>query len=108
VDGPQNFDDLDGRLRVVKRARAIERCLVAAFPSKPAPHLLLLIRAAAELTSIAEQTRAAHVAGGPASLDDIVRTGGAMARAIRALQLPSSFTREEQPTFIISADDALL
>jgi hypothetical protein len=90
VDRPQNFKDLDGRLRVVKRARAIERSLLAAFPGKPAPHLMLLIRAAAELSSIAEQTRAAHVAGGSVSLDDVVRTQGAMTRAIKALQLPSS------------------
>jgi hypothetical protein len=90
VDRPQNFNDLDGRLRVVKRAKAIERSLIAAFPSKPAPHEMLLIRAAAEVTSIAEQARATYIAGGAVSLDDVVRTGGAMARAIKALQLPSS------------------
>jgi hypothetical protein len=89
VDRPQNFSDLDGRLRVVKRAKAIERSLIAAFPSKPAPYQMLLIRAAAELTSIAEQARATYIAGGAVSLDDVVRAGGAMARGIKALQLPS-------------------
>jgi hypothetical protein len=109
VDRPQNFNDLDGRLRVVKRAKAIERSLIAAFASKPAPHQMLLVRAAAEMSSIAEQTRADHIAGGPVSLDDVVRTQGAMARAIKALQLPTvPFLGEDQPTFVISADDALL
>jgi hypothetical protein len=90
VDRPQNFNDLDGRLRVVKRAKAIERSLIAAFPSKPAPHEMLLIRAAAEVTSIAEQARATYIAGGAISLDDLVRTQAAMAREIKALRLPSS------------------
>jgi hypothetical protein len=86
MDRPRNISDLDGRRRVVKRAKAIERDLVAAF----APHLMLLVRAAAEVSSIAEQTRAVHIAGGPVSLDDVVRTQGAMTRAIGALHLPSS------------------
>jgi hypothetical protein len=42
-------------------------------------------------------------------LDDVVRAQGAMTRAIKALQLPAvSFLGEDQPTFVISADDALL
>jgi hypothetical protein len=90
VDRPQNFNDLDGRLRVVKRAKAIERSLIAAFPGKPAPHEMLLIRAAAEVTSIAEQARATYIAGGAISLDDLVRAQAAMAREIKALRLPSS------------------
>jgi hypothetical protein len=101
--------DLDGRKRTVKRAKAIERELIAAFASEPAPHQLLLIRAAAEMSSIAEAARASHLAGGPVSLDDVVRAQGAMARAINALQLPTvSFSGEDQPTFVISTDDALL
>jgi hypothetical protein len=109
MDRPKNIGNLDGRLRVVKRAKVIERYLIAAFASQPAPHQMLMVRAAAEVTSIAEQTRAAHIAGGAVSLDDVVRTQGAMARAIKALQLPSvSFLGEDQPTFVISADDALL
>jgi hypothetical protein len=109
MDQPKKLGDLDGRRRVVKRAKAIERDLIAAFASQPASHLMLLVRAAAEVSSIAEQTRAAHIAGGPVSLDDVVRAQGAMTRAIKALQLPAvSFLGEDQPTFVISADDALL
>jgi hypothetical protein len=79
----------DGRKRIVKRAKRIERELIAEFGREPAPHQLLLIRAAAEMSSIAEEARSTHLAGGSVSLEDVVRTQGAMARSIKALQLPS-------------------
>jgi hypothetical protein len=82
-----NIGDLDGRLRYVRRARALTRELIAAV-GDPAPHQLILIRSAAELTAIAEQTRAALLAGGAVTLNDVVRAENAMARAIRALNLP--------------------
>ena len=106
--------DLDGRMRTVKRAKAIERELIAAFASEPAPHHMLLIRSAAELSSIAEQARALHINGGPVSLDDVVRAHGAMARAIRALGLPAAPAKTaednggEPVVFVISAADARL
>ena len=84
-----NIGDLDGRLRYVRRARALTRELIAAF-GNPAPHQLILIRSAAELTAIAEQTRATLLAGGAVTLNDVVRAENAMARAIRALALPDS------------------
>jgi hypothetical protein len=83
-----NISDLDGRLRYVRRARALAREFIAALGGEPAPHQLILVRSAAELTAIAEQARATHLAGGPVPLNDVIRTEGAMARAIRALNLP--------------------
>jgi hypothetical protein len=108
-----SIGDLDGRKRTVKRAKAIERELIAAFASKPAPHHMLLIRSAAELSSIAEQARALHINGGTVSLDDVVRAHGAMARAIRALQLPAAPAKPmeedvEPNVFIITEADAKL
>jgi precorrin-6x reductase len=82
--------DLDGRTRFVKRARALAREFSAALGGNPAPHQLILIRSAAELTAIAEQTRATLLAGGAVTLNDVVRAENAMARAIRALALPDS------------------
>jgi hypothetical protein len=84
-----NIADLDGRRRFVRRARALARDFTAALGGKPAPHELILIRSASELTAIAEQTRAALLAGSPTvTLNDVVRSENAMARAIRALNLP--------------------
>jgi hypothetical protein len=85
-----NVSDLDGRLRYVRRARTLTREFIAALGGDPAPHQLILVRSAAELTAIAEQARATHLAGGPVALNDVIRMEGAMARAIRALALPDS------------------
>jgi precorrin-6x reductase len=85
-----NVGDLDGRTRFAKRAKALAREFITALGGNPAPHELVLIRSASELTAIAEQTRAVLLAGGAVSLNDVVRAENAMARAIRALSLPDS------------------
>jgi hypothetical protein len=92
-----SINDLDGRLRSVRRAKALVREFIAALGGKPAPHQLILVRSAAELTAIAEQARATHLAGGPVALNDVIRMEGAMARAIRALNLPDN-VRSSGPT----------
>jgi hypothetical protein len=86
-----NVNDLDGRTRAVRRARVLEREFVAALGGFPPPHLMILIRSASQLTAIAEGTRATLLAGGAGvTLNDVVRAENAMARAIRALNLPDS------------------
>jgi hypothetical protein len=52
---------------------------------------MILIRSAAELTAIAEATRAELLAGkATVSINDVIRSENAMARAIRALAIPAS------------------
>jgi hypothetical protein len=56
-----------------------------------APHQMILIRSAAELTAIAEATRAELLAGkATVSVNDVIRSENTMARAIRALAIPAS------------------
>jgi hypothetical protein len=85
-----NISDLDGRSRSVKRVTALARDFILALGGNPPPHKVILIRSAAELTAIAEQTRAAHLAGHAVTLNDVVRAENAMARAIRALDIPDT------------------
>jgi hypothetical protein len=86
-----NISDLDGRTRFVRRARALAREFIDALGGSPAPHELIMIRSAAELTAISERIRADLLAGGTAvTLNDLIRSENAMARAIRALNLPNS------------------
>jgi hypothetical protein len=57
---------------------------------------MILIRSAAELTSIAEATRAELLAGkATVSVNDVIRSENAMARAIRALAIPSPVATED-------------
>jgi hypothetical protein len=106
------INDLDGRQRAVRRAKALTREFAAVFGGKPAPHPAVLIRSAAELTAIAEQARALHMAGGTVDLNDIVRVEGAMARAIRTMHLSATSASVEEigapPVIVISAADARL
>jgi hypothetical protein len=86
-----NVNDLDGRTRALRRVRALEREFIAALGGAPARHLMILVRSAAELTAIAEQTRAQLLAGdGNVTHTDMIRSENAMARAIRALAIPAS------------------
>jgi hypothetical protein len=87
-----NISDLDGRTRFARRAKALVRDFVLALGGQPAPHQVILIRSAAELTAIAEATRAAHLAG-KATINDVVRSENAMARAIRALDIPDTVAK---------------
>jgi hypothetical protein len=52
---------------------------------------MILIRSAAELTAIAGATRAELLAGkATVSVNEVIRSENAMARAIRALAIPAS------------------
>jgi hypothetical protein len=100
---------LDGRTRWVRRTRAIEKQLAAALGSDSKPHQMILLKAAAEQITIAEQTRSDYLAGRLVSINDVVRAQNAMTRAIKSLQIPESREEDDQaPTFIISPEDALL
>jgi len=86
-----SLDDLDGRCRFVKRARALAREFTAALGGNPAPHEMIMIRSASELVAISEQTRAALLAGkATVSLNDVVRSENAAARAVRNLRIPAT------------------
>jgi len=100
--------DLDGRKRAVRRAKALARDLTAALNGKPAPHQIVQINSAAELVAIAEQLRAAHLAGDSVLINDIVRAENAASRALRAIGLPENEGQYASPTFIISEADARL
>jgi hypothetical protein len=90
---------LDGRTRFVRRARALAREFVEAIGGHPAPHELIMIRSAAELTAVAEKVRAALLAGDTAvTLNDLVRSENAMARAIRALNIPATAAKPSGPS----------
>jgi hypothetical protein len=94
-----NIGDLDGRTRFARRARALAREFITALGGNPAPHELILVRSASELTAIAEQTRAALLAGDAAvTLNDVVRSENAIARAIRALNIPAATARPSGPS----------
>jgi hypothetical protein len=94
-----NISDLDGRTRFARRARALAREFITALGGNPAPHELILVRSASELTAIAEQTRAALLAGDAAvTLNDVVRSENAMARAIRALNIPATAAKPSGPS----------
>jgi hypothetical protein len=91
--------DLDGRTRFVKRARALAREFTAALGGNPAAHEWIMIRSASELVAISEQTRAALLAGkGTVTLNDVVRSENAAARAIRALNIPASAAKPSAPS----------
>jgi hypothetical protein len=79
--------DLDGRTRAVRRAKQLVASFTAAVGGKVESHQLVAIQRAAELTAIAEQNRALHLAG-HRTVDDVVRADGAAARAVTALRLP--------------------
>ena len=89
---PMSFRDLDGRTKPVRRAKWLEHAIVQALGGNIEPHQLILVRRAAELIAIAERTRARHLGGAGATVDDVVRAEGAMNRAIKALRLPAEPT----------------
>jgi hypothetical protein len=100
---------VDGRTRWARRTRDIERQLISSLGVSPRPHQLILLKAAAEQTAIAEKTRADYLAGHPLEVNDVVRAGHAMIRAINSLQIPSVDTEElKTPIFIITPEDAKL
>jgi hypothetical protein len=94
-----SLSDLDGRTRFVKRARALAREFTTALGGNVAPHELIMIRSASELVAISEQTRAAFLAGNAAvSLNDVVRSENAAARAIRVLNIPAMAGKPSAPS----------
>jgi hypothetical protein len=94
-----NINDLDGRTRFVRRARVLAREFISALGGAPAPHELIMIRSAAELTAVAEKVRAALLAGDTAvTLNDLVRSENAMSRAIRALNIPTAAAKPSGPS----------
>jgi hypothetical protein len=99
----------DGRTRWARRTRDIEKQLTSALGVPLKPHQLILVKAAAEQTAIAEKTRADYLAGHPVEVNDVVRAGHAMIRAINSLQIPGDDAEEQTtPIFIISPEDAML
>jgi hypothetical protein len=106
-----SLTDLDGRKRTVRRAKALVRHFSKALGGRPAPHQMISVNSAAEMTAVAEQVRARYLAGDAGvSLDDVVRAQGAMNRAIRELCLPDTSSEEDDEpiVLVISADDAKL
>lgn len=89
--------DLDGRSRPARRTKELVGSFTAALGGDAAPHQRIAIRRAAELTAIAEQSRALHLAG-QCSVDDVVRADGVAARAVRALRLPTGPPKPSVPS----------
>jgi hypothetical protein len=103
------FSRPDGRTRWARRIRDIEKQLTSALGVRPRPHQLILLKAAAEQTAIAEKTRADYLDGRPVEVNDVVRAGHAMIRAINSLQISSGDIEElKTPIFIITPADAKL
>src|SRR5271163_288592 len=82
---------LDGRSRPARRASALARGFAAALGDTISPEQRVAVERAAQLVAVAEAAREGRLRGDPGiSLDDVVRTDGAAARAVRALGLPAA------------------
>jgi hypothetical protein len=114
---PLGVGDLDGRRRAVKRAKALVREFTDALGGQPAPHQVIMIRSAAELSAVAEAMRARMLAGQPIASNDLVRTQNAAQRALDALGIPAGPARPTEdfadtmvrlatPQASVAADDA--
>jgi hypothetical protein len=95
------IESLDGRTIAARRARELARGFAAELGGSVTASQRLAIERAAALVALAEDARARRLAGDTAvSLEDIVRTDNAAARAVKALgksgaQIPAPPTPAE-------------
>ena len=91
---------------MAERIRDVEKQLTDAIGNDPRPHRLILMKAAAEETVIAEKARADYLAGRPVRINDVVQSNEAMLRTMDSLQLlEAPDEADAPPAFIISATD---
>jgi hypothetical protein len=82
---------LDGRTLAAKRARELADGFEAELGGSVTPTMRLAIERAAALVALSEDAKARRLAGDTGvSLEDIVRTDNAAARAVKALGKPAA------------------
>lgn len=99
---PRYVAGVSGRTPEGRRRRDLAQFFVDALggPSAVTPVQLTDIRRAAELTSLAEETRAKALREGTSAIDlaSLVRLEGAASRAVRALGIKSTAGGPKPPT----------
>jgi hypothetical protein len=84
------IESLDGRTIAARRARELARGFQAEFGGTASPTQRFAIERAAALVALAEDAKARRLAGDVSvSLEDVVRTDNAAARAVKALGIKS-------------------
>jgi hypothetical protein len=87
----RTIESLDGRTIAARRARELAQAFQAEFGGTVSATQRFAIERAAALVALAEDAKARRLAGEMAvSLEDIVRTDNAAARAVKALGKPGA------------------